>query len=93
MTRIVLLAVATALVLSGCAVPAKPISGPQGKTAYSLKCSGMGRTTEDCYEKAGELCPAGYIVEDVSRRAGPVVVSGNSIIPTSTEYMLVTCKD
>jgi hypothetical protein len=31
--------------------------GPLGKTAYSMKCSGMDRTLEQCYVKAGEVSP------------------------------------
>lgn len=38
--------------------------GPNGKTAYTMKCSGMGRTLEDCYIKAGEVCPNGYSIVD-----------------------------
>ena len=42
----------------------KPVvfSGPNANTAYSMRCSGGGRTLDDCYVKAGELCPKGFTV-------------------------------
>ena len=51
----------SAFALAACAgIQPKPFVGPNGKTAYSMHCSGMGRTLEACYQKAGEICPAGY---------------------------------
>ena len=40
----------------GCAsvAPVKFV-GPNGKAAYSMRCSGMGRSMEECYQKAGEV--------------------------------------
>ncbi len=47
----------------GCAsVNPIPFKGPNSKDAYSMKCSGFGRSWEDCFVKAGELFPAGYNV-------------------------------
>lgn len=49
--------------VSGCAsIQPVKFNGPTGKTAYSMKCSGMGRTLEQCYVKAGEVCPNGYSI-------------------------------
>jgi hypothetical protein len=57
----------TLFLASGCAsIQPVKFSGPTGKTAYSMKCSGMGRTLEQCYVKAGEVCPNGYSIVDNS---------------------------
>lgn len=53
------------VVMTACAeVHPREFRGPNGKTAYSMRCSGMGRTLDDCYQKAGELCPVGYYIID-----------------------------
>lgn len=57
--------------LSSCAsIEPLAFKGPTGKPAYSMQCSGFGRTLQDCYKKAGELCPAGYSIVD---RASSVI--------------------
>lgn len=76
------IAIAISAALAGCAVSATPVTGPEGKSAYSLKCAGYGRTLDDCYKKAGEVCPAGYKIDAMPTSAiGPGA------------YMLVSCKD
>lgn len=74
--------------LAGCAtVEPVPFTGPNGKQAYSMRCSGMGRTLDACYQKAGQVCPNGYAIVD--RRAG-VIASGGVAAP---DYRLaVECK-
>lgn len=67
------LSVLILLLVAGCAVPIKPepFTGPSGRQAYTMACSGMGRTLAQCYQKAGELCPSGYnIVDRVSSVGG-----------------------
>lgn len=71
------------LLLSSCA-PVEPIAfkGPKGNPAYSMRCSGMGRTLAQCYKKAGELCPAGYtIVDRASGVVGLPVRGGMMLTP------------
>src|SRR5947208_17099837 len=64
------------LLLVSCAsVQPQEFRGPNGKTAYSMRCSGMGRTLDDCYKKAGELCSSGYNIID--RASGTVAVPVN----------------
>ena len=60
------------MLTSSCAaIEPVPFKGPNGKEAYSMRCSGMGRTIEDCYQKAGEICPDGYtIINQESSLAG-----------------------
>lgn len=50
----------------------KPVTGPHGRPAYQMKCSGLGRTLEACHAKADELCPDGYTV--IAQMSETVVV-------------------
>ena len=54
------------LLITACEVQPQQFVGPNGKKAYTMKCNGMGRTMEDCYKKAGEVCPKGYNIIDKS---------------------------
>ena len=68
--------ISAAILITGCAsISPVSISGPSGGQAYTMKCSGLGRTIEQCYAKAGELCPSGYSV--VSQSSTSRIVPGN----------------
>lgn len=81
-----------ALMLAGCAtIEPQAITGPNGKPAYAMRCSGMGRTLEACYAKAGDMCPKGYTVVD--RATGTVAVPVNGTIMAAPQSSLVIeCK-
>jgi len=80
------------LLFAGCAsIEPSRFIGPNGRAAYSMKCSGLGRTLDACYQKAGELCPQGYRVVD--RSSGLVVIPVNgSIMAAPREHLAVECK-
>ncbi len=47
--------------LIGCmSISPTSFKGPSRKQAYSMICSGMGKTMDAYYRKAGEVCPNGY---------------------------------
>ena len=79
------------LILSGCAVEPKQFIGPNGKTAYSMRCSGMGRSLDECYQKAGEMCPNGYTIVDRSTGTVAVPVNG-SIMAAPQNNLAIECK-
>lgn len=82
-----------ALMLASCAGTIEPrqFVGPNGKAAFSMRCSGMGRTLDACYQKAGELCPTGYTTVD--RSSSPVGVPLNgSVMIASRESLAIECK-
>jgi hypothetical protein len=54
-----LLLIAAAIALGGCAT-SKQIVGPNGKPAHSIRCGAA--AADACLEKAGEVCPNGYVV-------------------------------
>lgn len=69
------------LCLSACAsITPVEFKGPNGNPAFSMRCSGMGRTLEDCYQKAGELCPNGYTVVDRASSVIGVPVRGGMLM-------------
>jgi hypothetical protein len=56
-----------------------------------MRCSGMGRTLEMCYQKAGELCSNGYNIvgQDNSMIAVPV---NGSIMAAPQRNLTIECK-
>ena len=90
MLRIILVGFCLALV--GCAVPATPVTGPDGHQAYVLKCSGYMRDRQDCLIKAGQLCPTGYSVVDDNSSTNGAIVTGSTVIIAKREYLTISCK-
>lgn len=87
-TAIILMAV----FLASCAsIEPKQFVGPNGGTAYSMRCSGMGRTLDACYQKAGVVCPNGYTIID--RASGTIAVPINGSIMAAPQHNLaIECK-
>lgn len=84
--------IALGATLFGCAsIDPKPFSGPSGKQGYSMRCSGMGRTLEACYQKAGELCKMGYSIVDRTSSTVAVPVNG-SIMAAPQHSLAIECK-
>lgn len=54
-----LLLLTTVVILSGCTT-SRQIIGPNGTPAHSIRCGAA--VADACLEKAGELCPNGYVV-------------------------------
>ncbi|MGB9493596.1 MAG: hypothetical protein WCA83_02190 [Azonexus sp.] len=88
-----LLSVFVVLAVSACAsIEPQEFRGPNGKTAYSMKCSGLGRTLDACYKKAGEVCPNGYNIIDRASGTVAVPVSGGGIIAAPEYNLAIECK-
>lgn len=66
--------------------------GPNSKTAYFMKCSGMGRTLEACYKKAGEVCPVGYNIIDRATGTVGVPLQGGGTIMVPEHSLAIECK-
>jgi len=69
------------------------VTAPSGKPGYSMKCSGWMRTIEDCYKKAAELCPHGYVIENQQQSTQGIPQGNGSTVIIQRDYMLITCKD
>jgi hypothetical protein len=87
-----ILAASILMGLVGCAnVQPSQFVGPNGKTAYSMKCSGMGRTMQECYQVVGSLCPSGYNIIDNSSSM-VAAASNNQLFAAAKREMAVECK-
>jgi hypothetical protein len=85
------IAVLLVLLTSCASIEQKQFVGPNGKTAYSMRCSGMGRTLDACYQKAGEICPNGYTI--IGQESGTVAVPVNgSIMAAPKHNFAIECK-
>lgn len=78
--------------LAGCmSIDPVPFRGPDGKQAYSMKCSGMGRSLDACYQKAGEVCPSGYNIVD--RPSGTVgFMNQGTMMMAPANGLVIQCK-
>lgn len=87
-----IIALIVSLLLVSCAsIDPQEFRGPSGKTAYSMRCSGMGRTLDACYKKAGDLCPSGYSIIDRSSTVVAVPMSGG-IMAAPQHNLAIECK-
>lgn len=81
------------VLLASCAsIEPQQFVGPNGRTAFSMRCSGMGRTLDACYQKAGEICPSGYSIIDRASGTVAVPASGGGFIAAPQHNLAVECK-
>lgn len=80
------------LLIACAAVEPQPFSGPNGKQAFSMKCSGMGRTLDACYAKAGEVCPSGYLIIDRASGTVAVPLATGGFIAAPQHNLAIECK-
>ena len=80
--------------LISCSKEVVPVlfKGPNGKDAYSMKCSGFGRTWDKCYQKAGQVCPNGY--ELIDKRSSTVMLpTAYGLVAAPKQDMAIECKE
>lgn len=83
----------SAILLASCAsIEPQQFVGPNGRAAYSMRCSGMGRTLDACYKKAGEICSSGYSIIDRASGTVAVPVSGGGFIAAPQHNLAIECK-
>ena len=77
--------------LAGCANN-KPVqfSGPNGRQAYSMSCSGRGGWGE-CYQQIGKLCPTGYDIIKTTSEPTAMAVNGQMMMG-SRSAIAAECK-
>ena len=80
------------LIITACAnVEPAQFLGPNGRAAFSMRCSGFGRTMQACYQKAGEMCPAGYTI--IENSSNNVFWSNNGNLNSALKRDLaIECK-
>jgi len=85
-------AVLLTVLLAACGqITAQEFKGPNGGTAFYMRCSGAGRTMDACYKKAGELCPTGYNIIERGSDLVAVPVNGGTMA-SSRRSLAVECK-
>jgi len=88
----ILLAVVPLLLTACAAIEPQQFVGPNSKTAYSMRCSGMGRTLDACYKKAGEVCPGGYsIIDRATGTVGVPMMNGGTMMAPQ-HSIAIECK-
>jgi len=88
--RLAALAVAVAA-LAGC-TPVTEIKGPGGQTAHLIECGGLVNSFADCYEKANEVCPAGYAVLNASQYDGGTIIHQYGASQVIKRDLIVQCS-
>lgn len=88
----VLIAAVPAFLVACAAIEPQQFVGPNSKTAYSMKCSGMGRTLDACYKKAGEVCPGGYNIIDRATGTVGVPMQGGGTMIAPQHSLAIECK-
>lgn len=86
------LMIATVLLLAACAT-SKAIQGPNGGTAYFIKCGSA--AIDACYEEAAKVCPKGYSFVDKQTNPNAMVLpngAGGYNVMRGPNTMLVECK-
>jgi hypothetical protein len=81
------------VLMTGCAsIEPSQFVGPNGKTAYSMDCSGMGRTLDACYKKAGEICPSGYLIVNSASGTVGVPLANGGVLIAPQHNLAIECK-
>lgn len=68
------------------------MTGPNGRPAYFIACSGMGRTLAACYDTAGRLCPDGYTLVDRVSTARITSTTQGGVFSSPQHSMLIECN-
>lgn len=83
-----IVAVCSAIVLSGCAATVKPMTTPEGNRGFLISCDGSADDWASCYEAATKACGGGkYNVID---RNGSSTGTVNG--PLVTRSLIAECK-
>ena len=89
----IILIISILAVVAGCAsVKPQGFIGPNGKTAYSMKCSGYGKRLGDCYQMAGQVCPRGYNIIGVESSVIGIPQMNGGTMMAPQQSMAIECK-
>ncbi|MEP4148722.1 MAG: hypothetical protein ABJL54_16005 [Halioglobus sp.] len=84
---------ASLLTMGGCAsIKPEPITGPNGEQGFTMRCSGYGRTLEDCYAEAGKVCPNGYSVVGQNSSMVAIPTSNGGTMAAPQHNLTIECK-
>jgi len=66
----------------------KSFSELNKKSTYTVSCSGIGKSWDDCYQEADTLCPDGYNIIKKSTGVISTQVYGKSTLAPSKKLIL-----
>lgn len=83
--------ICVAFALTACAT-SKPIQGPNGGTAYFIKCGSA--VIDKCYEEAAKVCPKGYTFANSQANPNGIIIpsGGGLLMARGPNSMLIECK-
>lgn len=87
-------ALATSLALSGCVVPSRPVSLPNGAQGLAIDCSGGFFDIADCMNHAAEHCGGPYHIISKEEHSTPTTITtdkGVTVSSTRERIMIVEC--
>ena len=61
------------------------------KETYTVTCGGTGKSWNDCYQEAEDLCPSGYTITKKSTGVISTPVFGNSTLAPGKK-IVIECK-
>lgn len=79
------------LTIAGCTT-ATEMYGPEGERLISIDCTAASGTMAPCYEKAAEVCPAGYRLIERTDTVGAPVITAFAVTHTARRSVVVECK-
>ena len=59
-----LIALAAAVILTGCAATVKPVTTPNGQQGFYIECGGSAEDWTSCYQAAAKVCRGKYTIID-----------------------------
>jgi hypothetical protein len=83
--------VVATILLAGC-TSATPIYDGQGQPALLISCDGMAQPLSNCYERATEECPQGYVLLDQQNTTQGFVAGPYGASAMNHKSIAVRCK-
>lgn len=78
----------SSVVIAGCANTVKPMTTPEGKRGFLVKCDGSGDSWASCYESATKACQGKYNVIDRNETSTPTNYG-----PLVRRNLIAECKE
>ncbi len=87
MTFISRIVICLSVALTGCAATVKPMTTPDGKQGFLVKCDGSADSWASCYEAATKACNGTYKVIDRNESSTPTAYG-----PLVRRNLIAECK-
>lgn len=82
-----LIALAAAIILAGCAATVKPVTTPKGQQGFYIDCGGSADDWTSCYEAAAKACQGKYTIIDRQQSS-----TATPYGPLVTRELIIECR-